>query len=196
MPNQNNPVVPNSNNSEEITGYGRQRLHFSGEGKDFARFLTRLKSYLASRKLNKVLEEGHDDAENAEKKELVYHALIAYLDDESLDLVSTKAENNGPLAIKLLTERFLGKNEDMEVQLLKQLHRMKILSGEHPLQVFTRIDQIKSKLETLNVAYKSISDKSYRVAALDALSDPKYDSFKQAINVRENGLHGHSFKHS
>ena len=182
MPNE---LIPISNNSEEIIGHGRQRLHFSGDGKDFARFLTRLKSYLASRKLNKVLQDGHADASDADKKEQVYHILIAYLDDESLDLVSTKAENDGPLAIKLLKERFLGKNEDMEVQLLKQLHRMKIQSGEHPLQVFTRIDQLKSKLETINVAYKSISDKSYTVAALDALSDPKYDSFKQAINVRE-----------
>ena len=177
-------AIPDSSNSAPAIDYGRQyRLYFSGEKTDFNRFNTRFKSYLASRKLNKVLDSTHEDANNAEKKEQVYHALIACLDDERLDLVSTKAENDGPAAIKLLKEKFLGKNEDIEVQLLKQLLRMKIQNGEHPLQLFTKIDQIKSKLETLNNGYKEITNKIYTVVALDALNEPKYDSFRQAVNV-------------
>ena len=177
--------MPDSSNSANIIGYRSASLYFSGEEKDFTRFITRFKSYLASRKLNKVLDASHADANDAEKKEQVYHALVACLDDVSLDLVSTKAENDGPAAIKLLKEKFLGKNEDIEVQLLKQLLRMKIENGEHPLQLFTKIDQIKSRLETLNNGYKEITDKIYTVVALDALNEPKYDSFRQAVNVRK-----------
>ena len=177
--------MPDSSNSANIIGYRSASLYFSGEEKDFTRFITRFKSYLASRKLNKVLDASHADANDAEKKEQVYHALVACLDDVSLDLVSTKAENDGPAAIKLLKEKFLGKNEDIEVQLLKQLLRMKIENGQHPLQLFTKIDQIKSRLETLNNGYKEITDKIYTVVALDALNEPKYDSFRQAVNVRK-----------
>ena len=139
--------VPNVLNSERLIGYGRSnsQLWFSGEANDFNRFLTRFKSCLATRKLNKVLDTTHADANDAAKKEQVYHALVVCLDDESLDLVSSKAENDGPAAIKLLKERFLGKNEDMVVQLLKQLLRVKIQIGDNPLQLFTKIDQIKSK---------------------------------------------------
>ena len=100
-----------SQNSLEMIGYGRQRLFFTGEAKDFPRFLTRFKSYLASLKLTNVLVESHNDSKDNGKLELVYHALVGCLDDESLDLVSAKAENNGLASIKLLTERFLGKNE-------------------------------------------------------------------------------------
>ena len=180
--------VPNVLNIATLIGYGRSNSHtlrFSGEANDFNRFLTRFKSCLATRKLNKVLDTNHADANDAAKKEQVYHALVSCLDDESLDLVSSKAENNGPEAIKLLKERFLGKNEDMEVQLLKQLLRIKLQIGDNPLQLFTKIDQIKSKLETLNNGYKQITDKIYTVVALDALNDPKYDSFRQAVNVRK-----------
>ena len=120
MPGDN--AVPEVRSSIDLIGYGRQtRFVFSGEAKDYPRFLIRFKSCLASRKLNKVLDTMHADSKDADKKELVYHALVECLDDDSVDLISTKAENDGPKAIEILTERFLGKNEDLEVQLLKQL---------------------------------------------------------------------------
>ena len=176
-----NPVNPNS------TGKGVQTLQFLDNADDLPRFLKRFKSHLASltKPLHNVLKEGHEDANNADKKELVYHKLVGCLGDESLDLVSAKAENDGPAAIKLLEERYLGSSADMEVDLIKRLVKLKLLENESPLQLYTRVNQIKLKLETVNPSNKNITDKIYTVMALEVLIDPKHNSFKSAINVRE-----------
>merc|ERR1711915_1051919 len=74
---------------------------------------------------------------------------------------------------------------DMEVDLIKRLVKLKLLENESPLQLYTRVNQIKLKLETVNPSNKNITYKIYTVMALEVLIDPKHNSFKSAINVCE-----------
>ena len=173
--------------STDSRGYASQYLRFSDKPEDLDRFIIRFKANLASlpTPLHKVFESSHADANDASKKELVYYHLVKCLSNPTLDLVNAKALGDGPAAIKLLETRLLGKVCDLEVSLLRNLVRSKPEDGEDLLQFYTRVDQIRLKLESINPAYKEMSDKLYTVISLDSLDDPRLDSFKNAVYVRE-----------
>ena len=165
-------------NSTGPTGYGAQFLSFTDKPEDLPRFITRFTAHLASlpKPLHKVLEKDHKDA-TPENKELVYYQLVKCLTDKTLDVVSAKAKDDGPAALELLNTRYMGNVSDLEVSLLRSLIQMKPTADEDLLGYYTRIDHIRIKLESVNDAYKKVSDKFFTVIALDSLSDSKHNTF-------------------
>ena len=167
-----------------MKGYGHQNtsLLFSGLGKDWLLFSERFKCVLGVYSLENVLVEGHADANDAAKKKKVYQLLVNAINDDSFKLIFTDAKNDGKKALEILSDRYLGSKSDLEVELLTELFDVKIQCNEDHTKFVSRIDLIKSQLESNDI---KLPDKAFTALALRGLTDSKYEQFRSSVKVRK-----------
>ena len=178
MPN-NEVAVP-----MDVKGYGLygSGVRFKGDKDNFLIFSERFKCVLGVYNLDNVLVEGHTDAADADKKKKVYQLLVNSIDDESFKLIFSEAKNDGAKAFNILSDRYLGKKGDLEVEYLTNLFDVKLQANEDHLKFINRIDLIKSQLDSNKV---ELPDKAYTVLALKGLSGSKYEQFRSSVKVRK-----------
>ena len=175
-----------------ITGIGSQKqLIFSGKQPDFNVWYTRMLSYFAGFKLDKELDK---EIPEAAANSIIYHCLVHVLDTKCLQIIRRSCVDDGKKAIGILKNKFMGTKQDIEVDLFFKLFDMKIEPNECPLELLSRIDEIKSGLEIANEKLSEMTDKLYTVSAMRALSDPKYEIFKSSITVHEKWLKWDEFQ--
>ena len=87
-------------------------------------------------------------------------------------MIFTDAKNDGKKALEILSDRYLGSKSDLEVELLTELFDVKIQCNEDHTKFVSRIDLIKSQLESNNI---KLPDKAFTVLALRGLTDSKYE---------------------
>ena len=178
------PLEADSTEINIMKGYGHHNtsLLFSGLGKDWLIFSERFKCVLGVYSLENVLVEGHADASDEAKKKKVYQLLVNAINDDSFKLIFTDAKNDGKKALEILSDRYLGSKSDLEVELLTELFDVKIQCNEDHTKFVSRIDLIKSQLESNNI---KLPDKAFTVLALRGLTDSKYEQFRSSVKVRK-----------
>ena len=166
-----------------MRGYAQNNvLRFSGDPKDWLIFSERFKCILGVYNLDNVLVADHADANDEAKKKKVYQLLVSAINDETFKVIYADAKNDGKKALEILSERYLGSKSDLEVELLTDLFDVKIQCNEDHTKFISRIDLIKSQLESNNV---KLPDKAFTVLALRGLTDSKYDQFCSSVKVHK-----------
>ena len=165
-----------------MRGYAQNTLRFSGDPKHWLIFSERFKCILGVYNLDNVLVTNHADANDEAKKKKVYQLLVSAINDETFKIIYADAKNDGKKALEILSERYLGSKSDLEVELLTDLFDVQIQCNENHTKFISRIDLIKSQLESNNV---KLPDKAFTVLALRGLTDSKYDQFCSSVKVRK-----------
>ena len=105
--------------AEAVIGYGStasdKKLHFQGVRDEFKSWQTRMKLRFRKLKLADVLEAEEPDSE---KNLEIYMQIVEHIDDKSLRLIQDVAEDNGKLAWKILSDTYLGNDEDRVFKVL------------------------------------------------------------------------------
>ena len=188
-------ALNNNQNIEKMTGYGPdKKLHFFGVRDEFKSWQIRMKLRLRKLKLADILDAEEPDAlKNLE----VYMELVEHIDDKSLRLIQDVAEDNGKLAWKILSETYLGNDEDRIFKVLTDFSNLSNKHSENVIDYLCRIDEIKKILETNKIV---LPDNLYIIMAMkglameyDVLCDviqtqkvkPTYEEFKSQVKAKE-----------
>ena len=190
-------VLNNNQYIDILKGYGPgpdKKMHFEGDREDFKSWQTRMKLRLRKLKLANILNEDQPDpVKNLE----VYMEIVEHIDDKSLRLIQDVAEDNGQLAWKILSETYLGTDEDRIFKVLTDFSNLFHKHTENVIDYLCRIDEIKKILETNKIV---LPDNLYIIMAMKGLGDkytvlcdviqtqkvkPTYEEFKSQIKSKE-----------
>ena len=157
----NSSVLNNNQDIDISKGYGpnNKKMHFEGNREDFKSWQTRMKLHLRKLNLANIL---NDDEPDPLKNLEVYMEIVKHIDDKSLRLIQDVAEDNGKLAWKILSETFLGNNDDRVFKVLTDFSNLSYKQNENIIDYLCRLNEIKKILETNKV---SLPDKLYIIMA-------------------------------
>ena len=181
---------------ENFSGYGTadKKLHFNGVKDEFKSWQTRMKLRLRKMNLASILDE---DEPATDKNLEVYMELVEHIDDKSLRLIQDVAEDNGKLAWNILSETYLGNNEDRIFRVLVDLGNLTLKRNETVIDYLCRIDGIKKVLEDNKIP---MPDQMYVIMGMKGLPDefnilcdviytqkikPTFEDFKSQLKAKE-----------
>ena len=188
-------ILNNNQNIENLKGYGPdKKMHFEGKRENFKSWQTRMKLRLRKLKLAHILDEEEPDvATNLQ----VFMEIVEHIDDKSLKLIQDIAEDNGKLAWKILSETYLGNDEDRIFKVLTDFSNLSHKHSENVIDYLCNIGEIKKILVTNKIV---LPDSLYIIMAMkglateyDVLCDviqtqkvkPTYEEFKSQLKAKE-----------
>ena len=192
----NSSSASNNHFHEISSGYGTadKKLHFNGVKDEFKSWQTRMKLRLRKMELASILDE---DEPATDKNLQVYMEIVEHIDDKSLKLIEDVAEDNGKLAWKILSETYLGNDEDRIFRVLFDLGNLTLKRDETVVDYLCRIDGIKKVLESNKIP---MPDSMYVIMGMkglpqeyDILCDvihtqktkPTFEDFKSQLKAKE-----------
>ena len=112
-------------------------------------------------------------------KALAFAQLIQYLDDRSLSLVVRDAPNDGPKALKILSEHYMGKSKPCNIYLYTQLTLLQM--GEDVTDYLIRAETICNSLKT---AGENISGSLLMAITMKGLPD-RFNTFCTVMTQKD-----------
>ena len=155
-----------------------EKPKLSGKKIDFPFWQIRVESYFESIDLGSVLNNPTPDPIKNKK---LYFELVSLVDNESLQVISSTAQNDGKLAYDKLRNYYLGDDNARMVTAMHQLNSLKVNSGETIQQFICRCDTLRATLNSFPKTRGAIEIQLV-IAALGALPD-SFKVFKTVINT-------------
>ena len=88
------------------------------------------------------------DEPSQENRALAFAQLIQYLDDRNLSLIMCDAPNDGPKALRILNEHYMGKGKPCIIYLYTQLTSLQMGEDENVTDYLVRAETICNFLTT------------------------------------------------
>ena len=155
-----------------------EKPKLSGNKADFPFWQIRAEAYFDKLDLGSVLKSSNPDP--VKNKEL-YLELVNLVDNESLQVISSTAQNDGKLAYEKLRNYYLGDDNAQMVTAMHQVHLLKLNPGESIQQFICRCDTLRATLNSFPKTQGCV-EIYLVIAALGALPD-SFSVFKTVINT-------------
>ena len=117
----------------------------SGKKEDFTPWQIRVEAYLDNIDLVSVLTSPNPDPVKNKK---LYLELINLVDNQSLQVISSTAKNDGKLAYEKLCNYYLGDNKARMITALRHLSKLRFNHGESIQQFICKCDTLRTTLKS------------------------------------------------